>query len=41
MLPVPLIAQARVLAPIRIEPGETKPAFLSRARRSLIEDPSA
>lgn len=40
-LPVPLIARARFLAPIRIEPGETKPAFLARARRSLVEEPSA
>lgn len=35
-LPVPLIAQARFLRPIRLEPGESKPAFLQRARSSLM-----
>jgi 1-acyl-sn-glycerol-3-phosphate acyltransferase len=40
-LPVPLIAQARFLAPIRIGPGEAKPAFLARARRALIDEPAA
>jgi len=35
-LPVPLIAQARFLRPIRLESGETKPAFLARARNALL-----
>lgn len=35
-LPVPLIAQARFLEPLRIEPGEAKPGFLARARQALI-----
>lgn len=39
-LPVPLIAQARFLAPIRIEPGEAKRGFLDRARRALLDHPS-
>jgi 1-acyl-sn-glycerol-3-phosphate acyltransferase len=36
-LPVPLIAQARFLAPMRLEPEEPKPVFLQRARSALEE----
>lgn len=36
-LPVPLIAQARFLAPMRLEPEEPKPVFLQRARAALEE----
>ncbi len=37
-LPVPLIAQARFLAPIHLLPGESKPAFLARARAALADE---
>jgi len=37
-LPVPLIAQARFLAPLKFEPGESKLSFLTRARAALVED---
>jgi 1-acyl-sn-glycerol-3-phosphate acyltransferase len=35
-LPVPLIGSAAFGAPIRLEPGETRQAFLERARDALI-----
>ena len=37
-LPVPLIAQARFLIPLRFEPGESKQIFLARARAALVEE---
>ncbi len=36
-LPVPLIGSATFGAPIRLEPDETRQAFLQRAREALIE----
>lgn len=37
-LPVPIIAQARVRPALRFELGETKLAFLQRARAALLEE---
>jgi 1-acyl-sn-glycerol-3-phosphate acyltransferase len=36
LLPVPLSCVARFGAPIRLDPGETKPAFLDRARAAVV-----
>ena len=36
LLPVPLTTGVRFGNPIRLLPGETKPAFLERARQSVI-----
>jgi len=36
LLPVPLSCVARFGAPIHLEPGETKPAFLERARNAVV-----
>jgi 1-acyl-sn-glycerol-3-phosphate acyltransferase len=36
LLPVPLSCVARFGAPIRLEEGEAKPAFLERARLSVV-----
>lgn len=36
LLPVPLIASATFGAPVRLEPGEPRDAFLSRARAAVI-----
>jgi 1-acyl-sn-glycerol-3-phosphate acyltransferase len=36
LLPVPLIARARFLAPIRLHHGEAKAGFLARARAALL-----
>lgn len=35
LLPVPLIAQAHFRTPLHLEPGESKPVFLARARAAL------
>jgi 1-acyl-sn-glycerol-3-phosphate acyltransferase len=39
LLPVPVIAQTHFRAPLHLEPGETKAAFLERARTCLLDDP--
>lgn len=36
LLPVPLSCAARFGPPVRIEPGEAKPAFLNRARAAVV-----
>lgn len=41
LLPVPLIAQARFRAPIRLKEGEAKTDFLRRARAALLDEPAA
>ena len=36
MLPVPITCTARFGAPLRLEPGEEKAAFLQRARAAVL-----
>jgi hypothetical protein len=36
ILPVPLIGHVTFGPPMKLLPGETKPAFLERARRAII-----
>lgn len=37
VLPVPLLASLKVGEPIRLEPDESKPAFLARARAAVVQ----
>lgn len=37
VLPVPILCSVHFGCPMRLEPGETKPAFLTRARQAVLD----